>query len=60
MLDIFNDWNFKGSLSAGVVDQRIDNTENVEEIESYTKPLLNYFTLIRFANKRMWLWSCAN
>ena len=44
MLDIFNDWNFKGSLSAGVVDQRIDNTENVEEIESYTKPLLNYFT----------------
>tara|TARA_B100000614_G_scaffold226285_1_gene216494 strand:+ start:344 stop:1387 length:1044 start_codon:yes stop_codon:yes gene_type:complete len=44
MLDIFNDWKFKGSLSAGVVDQRIDITENVEEIENYTKPLLNYFS----------------
>ena len=43
MLDIFNDWNFKGSLSAGVVDQRIDKTENVEEIESYTRPLFKLF-----------------
>jgi len=43
MLDIFKDWDFKGCLSAGVVDQRIDNTENVEDIEKYTQPLLKYF-----------------
>ena len=36
-------WDFKGSLSAGVVDQRIDNTENIENIEKYTQPLLKYF-----------------
>ena len=41
--DIFNDWQFSGSLSAGVVDQRIDNTESIENIEEYTKPLLKYF-----------------
>ena len=33
MLDIFNDWQFSGSLSAGVVDQRIDSTESIENIE---------------------------
>lgn len=43
MLDIFKDWKFEGSLSAGVVDQRIDSTETVNEIENYTKPILNYF-----------------
>jgi len=43
MLDIFKEWEFKGSLSAGVVDQRIDDTETVEEIENNTKPLLQYF-----------------
>jgi 5-methyltetrahydropteroyltriglutamate--homocysteine methyltransferase len=43
MTDIFEDWDFKGSLSAGVVDQRIDNTENVEDVEKYTQPLLKYF-----------------
>ena len=37
MMDIFEDWDFKGSLSAGVVDQRIDNTENVEDVEKYAK-----------------------
>ena len=43
MMDIFEDWDFKGALSAGVVDQRIDNTENVEDVEKYAKPLLKYF-----------------
>jgi 5-methyltetrahydropteroyltriglutamate--homocysteine methyltransferase len=43
MLDIFKNWHFKGSLSAGVVDQRIDNTENIEDVEKHTQPLLNYF-----------------
>jgi 5-methyltetrahydropteroyltriglutamate--homocysteine methyltransferase len=43
MLDIFKEWNFKGALSAGVVDQRIDTTESFDEIHENTKPLLNYF-----------------
>ena len=44
MLDIFKEWKFEGSISAGVIDQRIDNTETVEEVEKYTEPLLEYFT----------------
>jgi 5-methyltetrahydropteroyltriglutamate--homocysteine methyltransferase len=44
MLDIFKEWNFSGSLSAGVIDQRIDETETFEEVHEYTKPLLNYFS----------------
>ena len=43
MLDIFNEWKFNGSISAGVIDQRIDDTETVEQIEKYTEPLLEYF-----------------
>ena len=43
MLDIFKEWDFKGALSAGVVDQRIDTTETFDEIHENTKPLLNYF-----------------
>ena len=30
-------------LSAGVVDQRIDETESVEEVEKFTQPLLKFF-----------------
>ena len=43
MLDIFKEWDFKGSLSAGVIDQRIDETESVEEVEKFTQPLLKFF-----------------
>ncbi len=43
MLDIFKKWKFSGSLSAGVIDQRIDETESLDEIEKYTQPLLKYF-----------------
>jgi len=43
MLDIFKEWNFSGALSAGVIDQRIDETETVEEVEKYVEPLLKYF-----------------
>ena len=43
MLDIFKEWDFKGSLSAGVIDQRIDKTESVEEVEKFTQPLLKFF-----------------
>ena len=44
MLDIFKEWNFQGSISAGVIDQRIDGTETVEKVVKYTEPLLEYFT----------------
>ena len=43
MLDIFKEWDFNGSLSAGVVDQRIDTTETFNDIHENTKPLLNFF-----------------
>ena len=43
MLNIFKEWKFNGSISAGVVDQRIDEIETIEQVENYTKPLLNYF-----------------
>jgi len=43
MLDIFKEWKFSGSLSAGVIDQRIDEIETLEEIDKFTQPLLKYF-----------------
>ena len=43
MLDIFKKWNFNGSISAGVIDQRIDNIETVDQVEKYTEPLLEFF-----------------
>ena len=33
MLDIFKEWNFQGSISAGIIDQRIDDVETVEQVE---------------------------
>jgi len=44
MLKIFDKWKFDGLISAGVIDQRIDNIETVEEVEQNTIPLLKYFT----------------
>ena len=44
MLDIFKEWNFQGSISAGVIDQRTDETETIGQIEKYTEPLLEYFS----------------
>ena len=41
---LFNEWQFAGSISAGVIDQRIDNIETLSEVENNTKPLLQYFT----------------
>jgi hypothetical protein len=32
MLDVFKEWNFDGKSSAGVIDQRIDNTETEDDI----------------------------
>ena len=44
MLDIFKEWNFQGSISAGIIDQRIDAIETIEQVEKYTEPLLEYFS----------------
>ena len=43
MLDVFNDWNFDGKVSLGVIDQRIDNIETEEDIIKAIKPALDYF-----------------
>jgi 5-methyltetrahydropteroyltriglutamate--homocysteine methyltransferase len=43
MLDVFNDWNFDGKISLGVIDQRIDNTETEDDIINAIKPALEYF-----------------
>ena len=44
MLDIFKDWNFKGKISLGVIDQRIDKIESDTDILEAIKPALKYFT----------------
>ena len=43
MLDIFKKWKFKGCISAGVIDQRIDEIETIEQVVNNTKPLLQFF-----------------
>jgi len=43
MLDVFNDWNFDGKVSLGVIDQRIDSIETEEDIVKAIKPALDYF-----------------
>ena len=43
MLEIFNHYEFKGILSFGVVDQRTDEIETVEEIHKRIKPVLERF-----------------
>ena len=44
MLDVFKEWDFKGKISLGVIDQRIDNTESDEDIIKAIKPALEYFS----------------
>ena len=43
MLEIFNEYEFKGILSFGAIDQRTDNIETVEEIHERIKPVLERF-----------------
>lgn len=44
MLELFDKWDFKGELAAGVIDQRSDEMETDEVIAARTKPLLDYFS----------------
>ena len=43
MLDVFKEWDFKGKISLGVIDQRIDSIESAEDIIKAIKPALEYF-----------------
>jgi 5-methyltetrahydropteroyltriglutamate--homocysteine methyltransferase len=43
MLDVFNDWKFDGILSFGVIDQRTDEIETIEQIHERILPVLKYF-----------------
>ena len=43
MLDVFNHWKFKGKISLGVIDQRIDDIETEENIRNAVLPALKYF-----------------
>ncbi|MEL1255221.1 cobalamin-independent methionine synthase II family protein [Flavobacterium sp. DGU38] len=43
MLELFDIWDFKGDLALGVIDQRSDELESVEEIRERIKPALDYF-----------------
>tara|TARA_B110000037_G_scaffold222404_1_gene297056 strand:+ start:2139 stop:3170 length:1032 start_codon:yes stop_codon:yes gene_type:complete len=44
MLDVFKEWDFKGKISLGVIDQRIDETESKEKILKSIEPALAYFS----------------
>jgi len=44
MLDVFNEWNFDGKISLGVIDQRIDEVESEKDIISAIQPALKYFS----------------
>ena len=43
MLDVFRKYDFKGNLSFGVVDQRTDQLESVEEVHNRIKPVFDEF-----------------
>lgn len=43
MLELFELWDFKGDLAIGVIDQRSDELESVEEIRKRLNPALEYF-----------------
>ena len=44
MLDVFKEWDFKGKISLGVIDQRIDTIESAEDIIKSIEPALKYFS----------------
>tara|TARA_B100000242_G_C43053946_1_gene492701 strand:+ start:1135 stop:2172 length:1038 start_codon:yes stop_codon:yes gene_type:complete len=43
MLDVFEKYDFKGNLSFGVIDQRTDELESVEEVHKRITPVLEKF-----------------
>jgi len=54
LMDLFEQWDFKGDLSAGVIDQRSDAIETPQIIKDRAKPLLERFSPDRLlAHQRM-------
>ena len=44
LMDLWKQWNFKGDLSLGVIDQRSDTIETPQLIRGRMKPALKYFS----------------
>lgn len=44
LMDLWKQWNFKGDLSIGVIDQRSDAIETPQVIKDRVKPALEYFS----------------
>ncbi len=43
LMDLWKLWDFKGDLALGVIDQRSDELESVDEVWERVKPALEYF-----------------
>ena len=43
MMDLWKEWDFKGDLALGVIDQRSDDLETTETIRKRMEPALQYF-----------------
>jgi len=43
LMDLWKEWDFKGDLALGVIDQRSDELESVEEVWERVKTALEYF-----------------
>lgn len=43
LMDLWKRWDFQGDLALGVIDQRSDELESVEEVWERVKPALEYF-----------------
>src|SRR5262249_32000509 len=43
MMTLWDKWRFAGDFAVGVIDQRSDAMESVEEVERRTQPALKYF-----------------
>ena len=43
LMELWRLWDFKGDLALGVMDQRSDDIETVEEIKKRVEPALSHF-----------------
>ena len=58
MLDVFRKYDFKGNLSFGVVDQRTDELESVEEVEYSAQVVGGNLGAHQFSAGAMWFCNC--
>jgi 5-methyltetrahydropteroyltriglutamate--homocysteine methyltransferase len=42
-MDLWKDWDFKGDLGLGVIDQRSDDIETVDVVRKRVEPALKHF-----------------